>query len=174
MSEAKAGHIHSYNVQCNACRAGFERTAGEDLVAIDKDTWARTHANLWMVPPWVDQTLEAEFLFSWDVVVEFFSDLERRGHAVGGPMRRLVMMFRVAGYDRTLSAGQSHSSLILSRTRFGGFPFKHSFLRLDIDAHGHLIVSGTIGGAPVLATHPRPSLVAVKSDVDRLVTVSVE
>jgi hypothetical protein len=64
-----------------------------------------------------DRGIEGEFLLSWDLIEERYNDL---GNITMFPIPRVldvIAQMRKKGYDRTLRAGQSLHTLIVSRSR---------------------------------------------------------
>ena len=81
--------------------------------------------------PWLDtgklakyyeegRGVEGEFILSWDYVEEFYN---RRLSFIPNPddILRMISQLREKGYDKTLRAGHSMPTLILSRARRHGF-----------------------------------------------------
>ncbi len=64
--------------------------------------------------------VEAAFVASWDRMVVFYEDWADKPWA--RPLLDLIDELREAGYDRTLRAGQSMSTFIVSRSRVHGMP----------------------------------------------------
>ena len=110
--------------------------------------------------------IEGEFLVSWDRIETFYEDPPNR--SFGEPALALIAEIRKAGFDRTLRAGQSLWTLIVSRSRRHGlregqayvaFQFYRTSMNI-IDFHG-----GTEERFPV----PRIALEArVELVLDRL------
>ncbi|MCA9072239.1 MAG: hypothetical protein KDA84_25105 [Planctomycetaceae bacterium] len=61
--------------------------------------------------------IEGEFVKSWDYMEQFYDELN---YPYTGGVRSFIAAMRLKGYDKTLRAGQSLSSLILSRSRRHG------------------------------------------------------
>jgi hypothetical protein len=62
----------------------------------------------------VGRPLEGEFLASWDFRERFYQEMP---FSFSAEVLAFIADIRRAGYDRTLRAGTSHSSLVLSRSR---------------------------------------------------------
>jgi hypothetical protein len=96
--------------------------------------------------PWLDigklaayyeagRGIEGEFVLSWDSIEQFYAD-----HPVNDGILRFLTQLRAAGFDRTLRAGQSLYTLILSRSRRHGlrrgqpwiaFAFTHNGIEVE-------------------------------------------
>jgi hypothetical protein len=76
--------------------------------------------------------IEGEFIQSWDQVEAFYDDPENRA---GPQVKPLISAMRARGYDRTLRAGTSLWSLMLSRSRRHGLrpdqPYVSFWFRRD-------------------------------------------
>jgi hypothetical protein len=77
--------------------------------------------------------IEGEFLMSWDSIDRFYDRL----HFPFVPkVRGLVAQMREKGYDRSLRAGQSLSSLIVSRSRRHGLRDDQPFIEFGFSSDG--------------------------------------
>mgnify|MGYP003454220544 CR=1 FL=1 len=66
-----------------------------------------------------DPALEDAFAASWDYLVVFYTEWGARSRW-SGPLLELIDELRDAGYDRTLRAGQSLTTFIVSRSHAHG------------------------------------------------------
>ncbi len=68
-----------------------------------------------------DPALEADFAASWERMIAFYDDfLKDAAWGWLARMRDLVVRLRDAGYNRTLRAGQSMTTFMVSRSRDHG------------------------------------------------------
>lgn len=99
--------------------------------------------------------VEGEFLVSWDEIERYFAD---RGPPDPAPILGLIAAIRRAGFDRTLRAGQSLWTLVVSRSRRHGlrddqpclfFSAPHGSA-MEEWCTGGMMVSGRVGGAVLM------------------------
>ncbi len=83
--------------------------------------------------------VEGDFICSWDFIVDFYKDLSDRQSC--RLMLDLVSQIRDTGRDRTLRAGQSMLTLMLSRSRHHGLRDEQPFVAIDVDESGMMTVS---------------------------------
>jgi hypothetical protein len=80
-----------------------------------------------------DDSLQREFIQSWDQVQQFYRSFDNSWW-----MKGIVLLFiaalRRAGYDRKLRAGNSLYSLILSRSRLHGLRAEQPFVAFEFRA----------------------------------------
>jgi hypothetical protein len=79
--------------------------------------------------------IEEEFLESWDFIERFVADLSAYpDYKSGKQMLELITRLRALGYDRKLRAGQSLTTVILSRSRkHGNLGKAHLSFEYDLD-----------------------------------------
>lgn len=86
--------------------------------------------------------IEGEFIESWDRIEKFYADMNFPPAAA---IRSLVATIRKRGYDRTLRAGQSMYTLVLSRSRRHGlkqgqahmaFHFRENGMEIKLQTEG--------------------------------------
>lgn len=99
---------------------------------------------VWILPPWLEPAEPASFQMSWDVVEALF-ERQAATHAMLRPLRALIVELRTSGYGPRLRAGQSLSSLGLSRSREHGLRPDQSHLFLKPGTDGRIRVEGRIG-----------------------------
>lgn len=76
--------------------------------------------------------IEAEFLKSWDKIEEFYSDLfSYKGWDYTKPIMPVISQLRSMGYDKTLRAGQSLYTFVLSRSRNWGLKDDQHSLKIE-------------------------------------------
>ena len=113
--------------------------------------------------------IEGEFIRSWDFIEKFYQeDWCRFSDAVLAMIRAM----RQAGYDRVLRAGQSLSSLALSRCRRHGLRAKQACIWFEFHApvmNVHADFAGT-----ALKKHPIEFSKEVQELVDALVEVAID
>lgn len=109
--------------------------------------------------------IEGEFIQSWDSIEEFYRQDWCRGFDA---VLAMIAEMRRAGYDRVLRAGQSLSSLGLSRSRRHGLRAEQRCLWFDFK-YGTMNVHANFAGAS-LQDHP----IAFSNDVQRLVDSLIE
>ncbi|QDU41291.1 hypothetical protein Mal4_56570 [Maioricimonas rarisocia] len=109
------------------------------------------------------QPYEGECVMSWDAIEEFFDD-ERLPWA--DDVKQLVSAMRTHGYDRTLRAGQSLWSLVLSRSRRHGLRIDQPCIAFRFHRSG-MTVSNALEDRrnPITTEHAEIQLTA---DVDTL------
>ena len=94
--------------------------------------------------PWLDigkladayecgHRVEGEFLQSWDYMEHFYDDMK---YEFAPDIRQFIAQMRAAGYDKTLRAGQSMWTLMLSRSRRHGLGNSQSFIGFDFHPKG--------------------------------------
>lgn len=66
------------------------------------------------------QPIEGEFIHSWERIEKFYSEMSRENFPVRDDVLNFIRDLRQRGYDKTLRAGQSMFSMILSRSRRHG------------------------------------------------------
>ena len=99
--------------------------------------------------PWIDigelaryyergEGLKGEFLASWDKMEEFYGKWMREYMDVD-PVRELMATLREKGYDEQLRAGQSLSTLILSRSRRHGMRPEQKFVAISFPDEGMVV-----------------------------------
>lgn len=109
--------------------------------------------------------IEGEFIQSWDSIEGFY---RQDWCKVSDAVLAMIAEMRRAGYDRVLRAGQSLSSLGLSRSRRHGLRAEQPCLWFDF--HGGVMnVRADFAGAG-LKEHP----IAFSNDVQRLLDVLVK
>ena len=128
--------------RCVACKAVFARGAHGEFGA-QLPAGPDAH-HVWIAPPWKKPGDEAQFEMSWDVVQAFFERLALK-HAFVRPIYELIGALRDAGFGARLRAGQSVSSLGLSRAREHGLRPDQSHLFLHPQPDGTIRVRGRIG-----------------------------
>ena len=116
-------------------------------------------------PPWLGDLDRSEFERSWDAVASFYEQLIDDARL--DPLRRLLDWLRERGFAKRLRAGQSMSSLGLSRSRIHGLRPDQSQLWLRPQADGRVAVDGKVKAAeirfgPVEAKLTGPLLDAVE------------
>jgi hypothetical protein len=85
--------------------------------------------------------IEGEFLISWDLLETFFGRVK-----VDAPRRlALIAALRAAGFDRKLRAGQSLTSMLLSRARNHGLADGQPFVRLEFH-NGFITIDAAFAG----------------------------
>jgi hypothetical protein len=75
--------------------------------------------------------IEGEFVVSWDVHEERFADLLFVDHPSRESIVHFLGQLRAAGFDRTLRAGQSVYTFILSRSRRHGLRHGQAYIAFD-------------------------------------------
>ena len=142
-------HVVYYS-RCPGCRATFARRHQDDQpTAVAESEWSKIGQLLLALPPWIDQTdLAMQFLASWEAVHQFFVELAQ-GATWLAPMPRLIADLRQRGFERTLRAGQSLNTFIVSRAREHGLRAGQSHLQLMPGQDGSLAVTGIIADQPV-------------------------
>jgi len=97
------------------------------------------HPQIQMSPvaPYYEQgrPVEGEFICSWDWIGEFYRE-ELAHWEWSKHMVELLAQMRRAGFDRTLRAGQSMYTLMLSRSRRHGLRDEQPFISIDISDQG--------------------------------------
>jgi hypothetical protein len=83
--------------------------------------------------------IEGEFICSWDFIEDFYTELSDRPSC--RLMLDLVSQIRSSGRERTLRAGQSILTLMLSRSRRHGLRDEQPCVAIDIDEAGMMTVS---------------------------------
>lgn len=115
--------------------------------------------------------LEGEFVASWDAMESFYDDVERKSPGCSGGVGALLGEIREAGFDQLLRAGQSLTTLILTRAKRHG-SFEH-----------YVRFAPTVGGVRVEAELPSGAQTfpsggdltpAVRSLVDELAELRIE
>jgi hypothetical protein len=131
--------------RCAACAAVFRRDGPDVLVAEPAGQLASEGGVVWTLPPWAPKSDDASFQMSWDVTEAFF---ERQAAELAwvAPLYGLVRALRTAGFDARLRAGQSLSSLGLSRAREHGLRPSQSHLFFLPQPDGRIVVDGSISG----------------------------
>jgi hypothetical protein len=169
----RGGELEVY-ARCLRCGAAFRR----DPVGVSRSIASSAFESLgpmaWMRPPWVAASDQAELEMSWDVVEHFFAGLVERVPSVAA-VRTLLPQLREAGYGSRLRAGQSLSTLVLSRSREHGLREDQSRLSLAPRRDDLLRVAGAIGGEAVAARDVPPALTGWLADrVEALVGVPID
>jgi hypothetical protein len=103
--------------------------------------------------------VEGEFLTSWDDVVRFYEDVKQ-------PLARDALAFlarlRESGFDRTLRAGQSMFTLVVSRSRRHGLRHEQASIAFDFRP-GQIAVCACLDGEretlAVAGVHLPPELI---------------
>jgi hypothetical protein len=88
--------------------------------------------------------VEGEFLVSWDSIEAFYRE-QGTDAAVAARALPLIQALRAAGFDRTLRAGQSMYTMMVSRSRRHGLKDKQPFVALSFEDEGvfvHAVVDG--------------------------------
>lgn len=94
--------------------------------------------------PWIDtgqlakyyekgQGIEGEFILSWDSIERFYGKIVNA--SFGSEVLEMIAQMRKKGYDKTLRAGQSLYSFIVSRSRRHGLRTNQP--RIVFDFHGN-------------------------------------
>ncbi len=82
--------------------------------------------------------IEGEFLQSWDFIESFCDDMK---YDFAPDIRQFIAQMRASGYGKTLRAGQSMWTLILSRSRRHGLGGNQSFVSFDFHSRGMSVSS---------------------------------
>ncbi len=127
--------------RCIRCDALFVREGIDTLTSIDSDLKGRVVRT---VPPWKDDSVEAHFQLSWDMMEAYYDGL--RSQAQLDPLRALLQELREKGFDRKLRAGQSLHALGLSRAKDHGLREGQSHLYLSPEGDGRVRVQGLLDG----------------------------
>ena len=168
---ASGESVQTYS-RCSRCGALFHRPHLDALAAVSAT--ALDERTVWIVPPWKGRPDAAPFEASWDVVEAFFEDQAVETDRVR-PLYRLIAELRAAGLDSRLRAGQSSSSLGLSRSREDGLRAGQSHLFLDPQPDGSLAVRGLIGGEPLALEPAHANLVGPLRDaIDALAACEID
>jgi len=138
--------------RCRSCDAIFARPDPETLTRVEERP---AEPLVRVVPPWKGSSNASELQVSWDVVELFYEDFEGDAHLE--PLRALIADLRGRGFDAKLRAGQSASSLVLSRSREQGLREGQSHLTFHVEPDGRVKVEGLLDGTkqrfgPVPAT----------------------
>ena len=99
--------------------------------------------------PWIDigelaryyergEPVKGEFLASWDHMEGFYRE-SMKGYMEIDPVLDLMKDLREKGYDETLRAGQSLSTLMLSRSRRHGLRPEQKFIAISFPEKGMVI-----------------------------------
>lgn len=80
--------------------------------------------------------MEEEFILSWNGMEQFYDD-PRIG--CGPQAKDFMRLMRKKGYDRTLRAGQSMASLILSRSKRHGLRREQASVLFWFNRHGMVV-----------------------------------
>jgi hypothetical protein len=86
--------------------------------------------------------IEGEFIESWDHIERFYDE---RNFPPGPQVLELIKHLRSQGYDRTLRAGQSMFTFILSRSRRHGLRADQSSINFEFQSKHEMQVSLKIG-----------------------------
>lgn len=93
--------------------------------------------------------IEADFVKSWDETEEFYSDLfSHGGWNYVKPIMPVIRHLRSLGYDKTLRAGTSLYTLVLSRSRNWGLREDQHFLAIEPKIQHDFIVWYADGSNP--------------------------
>lgn len=112
--------------------------------------------------------LEGEFIVSWDRLATFY---EESPFAIAAFAKQYLAHLRELGFHKTLRAGQSLLTAILSRSRRHGLGNDQVFLSLDFGA-GEVRVAGKLSGGTIRETtyrgnEPPQELVALLKELER-------
>jgi hypothetical protein len=111
--------------------------------------------------------VEGEFVQSWDFIEEFYRE-DWCNFSIA--VLDMIHAMRIAGYDRVLRAGQSMSSLGLSRSRRHGLKGEQASLWFEfhppvMDVHA-TFAGGGLKNHPIQFTEEVERLMAVLVDVE--------
>lgn len=107
--------------------------------------------------------IEGEFICSWDSVEAFYHHSWPRDYPGREDVLRLIAEMRRAGFDRTLRAGQSLFTLMVSRSRRHGLRRDQHWIAMSV-GRGGMEVEAQLGGKEEL----RSEDVALIPDLERL------
>lgn len=146
------GHGAPRYARCSKCGTIFGGESPETLARLPDPP---SGPFVRMVPPWKGTSDAHDLQVSWDVVELFFEDFDGDAHLE--PLRALIVLLREEGFDTKLRAGQSLTTLMLSRSREHGLREGQSHLRFAAEADGQVKVEGLLDGTkhrfgPVPAT----------------------
>jgi hypothetical protein len=117
-----------------------------------------------------DPALEAQLVASWDMIIRFY-ERDFLGDPAWQwltPLRDLILQLREAGYDRSLRAGQSMTSFVVSRSRTHGLRDDQPSIVFEASPNGLAIRSG-LGRDRLLelpyADEPEPRLLALLDEL---------
>lgn len=156
-------------LRCARCGQPFQCTRST-LTPLDPTAFEALGTMLWIRPPWVEVSLEAEFEFSWDFTHYFYVRLDL---PEGELFSRLLERWRGEGYGARLRAGQSVTMLMLSRSREHGLREEQSYLQLAASDDGTLYVTGVIDGRRVQGDAISPEAGWLSARLDELGEVEV-
>ena len=97
----------------------------------------------WIVPPWIDRTVEAEFELSWDNAERHFRGLASED-AFLRTMVSLVGDLRGSGLGSRLRADVTSASLVLSRGRDKGLQDGKQYVALRPEPRGAVKVKARL------------------------------
>lgn len=113
--------------------------------------------------------VEGEFVESWDRIEKFYAEMN---FPPAEEIRSLIKAMREKGYDRTLRAGQSMYTLMLSRSRRHGLRQGQPHIAFQFRADGTSICPHEMDGAEISIS----SLVltdAIEAQLQRLATLPI-
>jgi len=105
--------------------------------------------------------IEGEFVISWNWMEHFYDDME---HPWVPLAKTFIAEMRARGYDRTLRAGQSLWSLILSRSRRHGLEEEHAAVQFWFGEEG-MSVRHSFEAA---SSEPKSVAIKLTDEIDRL------
>ncbi len=113
--------------------------------------------------------VEGEFIESWDSIEDFYRE---EWCTFSKPVLAMIHTMRSAGYDRVLRAGQSLSSLGLSRSRRHGLRSNQASLWFNFHK-GRMDVHASFSG-DTLKGHPLQFTEEVRHMVEALVMIAID
>lgn len=157
--------------RCTECGEAFRFTDSDGLEPECRERVARNVA--WIVPPWTQRCRESEFELSWDDVERDFR-AQRAANPELAPMVGLIGDLREAGLGPRLRAGQSASSLVLSRSIADGVREGQRFVALDPQPGGAVKIRALL--ARELSFGPVPASYGgdLKLVVDALLSAEID
>ena len=117
----------------------------------------------------VGNSIEGEFIQSWDRIEEFYRD---DWCNFSDTVLDLIRAMRIAGYDRVLRAGQSLSSLGLSRSRRHGLRSGQPSLWFEFHPPLMDVLASFAGGG--VSDHPIQFTQDVRRLIDALVEIEID
>ena len=136
--EPRERALGSYT-QCAECGAAFRYSDRETL----EPERHMDEPVAWIVPPWIDRTVEAEFELSWDNAERHFRGLASED-AFLRTMVSLVGDLRGSGLGSRLRADVTSASLVLSRGRDKGLQDGKQYVALRPEPRGAVKVKARL------------------------------
>lgn len=168
--ESRARSLAAYT-RCMACGAPFRFDGPDNLVReSDEDADVRV---AWIVPPWAARSLASDFELSWDCSERFFRRSAKSSPELAS-MVSLIGDLRGVGLGARLRAGQSMSTLILSRARNSGLRPEQQHVALEPQAGGAVKVKAKLARELSFGPVPASYGADLKLVIDALISVPVD